>query len=236
MATDAGLIQPPEDRHVRRTGDDYSQALRSLLPLGQVWYRDLTRLVMEFCDGLAQTWGYVDSRAADLLERESDPQQTVELLPEWERAWGLPDPCFPDATTIGERQRMLVTKMTWLGGQSKDYFIKVMEWLGFKVVIKEWSPFMAGVSQCGDTRPSPDQPFRWYIGPPEMRFVWTAQVGYQGLVWFRAGAGQAGVDHHLEFRNPDAVKCLLERWKPAHTVLAFDYTPFDHEDPMEGTP
>jgi uncharacterized protein YmfQ (DUF2313 family) len=95
---------------------------------------------------------------------------------------------------------------------------------------------MAGISRCGDTRPLGDDLHRWYIGPPEGRFVWTAQVGYQGLTWFRAGAGQAGVDHHLEFRNPLAVECLLMRWKPSHTWLVFDYTPFDFDDPMEGTP
>ena len=78
--------------------------------------------------------------------------------------------------------------------------------------------------------------FAGISAPPESRFVWTAQVGYQGLIWFRASAGQAGVDPHLQFSNPLAVECLLMRWKPAHTWLVFDYTPLDWSDPMEGTP
>jgi uncharacterized protein YmfQ (DUF2313 family) len=230
------LIPVPKDRFVRRTQDDYAQGFFSLLPPGDVWTRDMRRLVMRICDGLARFWAYVDARAADLLERESDPSRTVELLPEWETAFGLPDPCFPEATTIGERQRMLVTRITWQGGQSRQYFIDVVAWLGFQIKIKEWSPFMAGISRCGDTRPAPDDVFRWYIGRPENRFAWTAQIGHMGLTWFRASAGQAGVDHHLEFRTPLDVECLLMRWKPAHTWLVFDYSSLGFGDPMEGTP
>lgn len=237
MPKPPALWTGPPDRFVRRTADDYAQAALTLLPQGDVWLRDWQRVLIRVTGALARFWGYVDGRAADLLERESDPQRTVELLPEWERAFGLPDPCFPEATTIGERQRGLVTKIIWRGGQSRDYFIGIMASLGFRIVIKEWAPFMAGISQAGDTRPSPDENFRWYVGPPEMRFVWTAQVGNMGLVWFRASGGEAGVDHHLEFRSPLAIECLLMRWKPAHTWLVFDYSSLGFgSDPMESTP
>jgi uncharacterized protein YmfQ (DUF2313 family) len=228
--------QSERDRHIRRSGEDYFQAFLSLLPWGQAWPREPGGTLWRVCRGLALYWGFIDSRAADLLERESDPRKTLELLPDWERAWGLPDPCFPDATTIGERQKMLVTKITWMGGQSRAYFEKIMNWLGFAITIREFSPFMAGVSQAGDTRFPPDENFRWYIGPPEMRFVWTANAGKMGLVWFRAGAGQAGVDHHLELRPPQDLQCLLNRWKPAHTALALDFSELAFGSPMEGTP
>jgi len=229
-------FKPGEDRHLRRSAEDYGQQLLKLLPQGQAWPRAPDSTLARVCYGLAEYWGFVDSRAADLLERESDPRITLELLPDWERAWGLPDPCFPKATTIGERQRMLVLKMTWLGGQSRAYFEKVMEWLGFTITIKEFAPFMAGVSSVGDTRPHPDENFRWYIGPPEMRFAWTAHVGTVGLVWFRAASGQAGVDHHLEFRVPQDLECLLNRWKPAHTALVMDFSGLAFGGPMQGTP
>lgn len=228
--------QAVRDRHVRRSGEDYFDRFMRLLPVGQAWPREPDGTLWRACRGLALYWGFIDGRAADLLERESDPRKTIELLPDWERAWGLPDPCFPDATTIGERQRMLVLKMTWMGGQSRAYFEKVMQWLGFTINIKEFSPFMAGVSQAGDTRPAPDENFRWYIGPPEMRFAWSANAGKMGLVWFRAGSGQAGVDPHLQFRPQQDLQCLLNRWKPAHTALVMDFSDLAFGDPMEGTP
>jgi uncharacterized protein YmfQ (DUF2313 family) len=235
-------MEPDRDRHIRRSGDDYAQQFLTLLPQGQAWPREPDSTLSRACDGLSQYWGFVDGRAADLLERESDPRQTIEILPEWEKAWGLPDPCFPSATTIAERQLMLVLFMTWMGGQSRQYFKDVAEWVGYTIEIKEFAPFMCGVSQVGDTRMPPpaspitDQNFRWYIGPPEQRFVWTVNVGQVGLTWFRAASGQAGVDHHLEFSIPDELICLLTRWKPAHTFIVPDFSYLAYGGPMQGTP
>jgi uncharacterized protein YmfQ (DUF2313 family) len=238
MSSDSDVL-PTLDRHVRRSGDDYARAFIELLPHGQAWPRHPESTLVMTCTGLAGYWGFVDGRAADLLERESDPRYAIELLPDWERAWGLPDPCLPSATTIGERQRMLIMVMTWMGGQSRAYFTKVMQWLGYpatSIDIKEFAPFMAGISRAGDTRPTPADNFRWYIGPPEQRFSWSVEVGTVGLVWFRAGVGQAGVDHHLEFRVPAEMLCLINRWKPAHTDLIYDFSKLAFASAMEGTP
>jgi len=230
------------DRHVRRDGDDYTQAFLSLLPTGQAWPRSPESTLYRAVEGLCRYWGTVDGRAADLLERESNPGTTIELLPDWEKAWGLPDPCLPSATSINERQRMLIMVMTWMGGQSRQYFKDIAEWLGYTIEIKEFAPFMCGVSQVGDTRsPPPDSPiedqhFRWYIGPAEQRFVWTVNVGQIGLSWFRASSGQAGVDPHLKMSVPDELICLLSRWKPAQTALVPDFTDLAFGGPLQGTP
>lgn len=243
------MALPPStpDRYVRRSGEDYTQAFLQLLPQGQAWPRSLDSTLVKTCRGLSEYWGFVDGRAGDLLERESDPRKTIELLPDWEKAWGLPDPCFPKATTIGERQRMLVLYMTWMGGQSRAYFTWLMEWLGFTVNIKEFAPFMAGISQVGDTRQTKKDEagntvvdtnanFRWYIGPPEMRFYWSVQVGTPSITWFRASSGQAGVDPHCRVGIPDDLQCLLDRWRPAHTDLVFDFSALAFGGPMQGTP
>jgi uncharacterized protein YmfQ (DUF2313 family) len=224
------------DRHVRRSGDDYAQMLLSLLPQGPAWSRDIGSVMVRALWGLAQYWGFVDGRAADLLKRESDPRQTIELLPDWERAWGLPDPCFPDATSIGERRAMLLLKMTMLGGQSRAFFEWVAQFLGYQVIyIREWSPFMVGISQVGDTRDAQGD-YRWEIGPPEMRFYWSVHVGNVSLVWFRCGAGQCGVDPHLRIGAPLDLECLFNRWKPAQTMVIFDFSNLVNGGPMDGTP
>jgi uncharacterized protein YmfQ (DUF2313 family) len=204
---------------------------------------------MKTVRGLAQIWGYVDGRAADLLERESDPRLTIELLPDWERNWGLPDPCFKSALTIDQRHTMLLFKMTLLGAQSREWFINIAKWLGYTITITERAPFTAGISQLGDTRQminwngTPGEApqaldFRWRIGPPEMRFLWTVHVTGAPLMWFRAGAGQAGVQHHLEIGFAQDLECLLNRWKPAHTEIVFDYSNLGHvtDDPYAGLP
>jgi uncharacterized protein YmfQ (DUF2313 family) len=226
------------DRHVRRSGDDYAQALIDLLPRGQAWPRDPGSTMIQALTGLAMFYGYVDGRAADLLETESDPRATLELLPDWERNWGLPDPCFQETTTIGERRDILVMKMTMLGGQSRDFFFSVAEFMGYSIFIEEYSPFMVGISQCGDTsalsqdRKSP----RWQIGRPEMRFYWTIHVTNASLNWFRASQGQAGVDPHLRIGLFLDQNCLFNRWKPAHTEIVYSYSNLQPGHSMDGTP
>jgi uncharacterized protein YmfQ (DUF2313 family) len=237
----------PEDRHVRRDGDDYAAALTALLPWGMAWPRDDDSILMRTVRGLSQVFGFVDSRAADLLEIETDPRITREMLSDWERNFGLPDPCFLTANTIDQRHALLLFKMTLLGGQSRDFLIHMASLLGYVITITERAPFTCGISQVGDTSQmsnwngTPGETpsvldYRWRIGPPEIRFWWTVHVTNAPLLWFRAGVGQAGVDHHLTIGYATDLECLLRRFKPAHTDIVFDYSNLGNDDPMAGTP
>lgn len=223
------------DRHVRRSGDDYAQALLSLLPQGQAWPKNPGTTLQKACTGLALYWGYVDSRAADLLETESDPRYAVELFPDWERNWGLPDPCFfHDGGNMEGRRRILMLKMTLIGGQSREFFYWVAQQLGYSIKIREYAPFMVGVSQVGDVKDDMGFP-RWTIGPQEMRFYWSVDVAGVALTWFRVTSGQSGVDPHLRIGIPEDLECLLNKWKPAHTEIVFDFSN-PPNNPMDGTP
>lgn len=238
----------PIDRHIRRSGDDYAEALAELLPYGAAWPRWPESVLMRVVRGLAQIWGYVDGRAADLLERESDPRLTIELLQDFERNWGLPDPCYRSALTIDQRHQLLLFQMTLLGAQSREFFIGIAEWLGYQITISEWAPFTAGISQVGDTRgmelwndtpgqhPEVMDDFRWEIGAPEMRFFWQVHVHLAPLAWFRVGSGQAGVDPHLRIQYAQDLECLLRRWKPAHTDIVFDYSNLTPASQYAGLP
>jgi uncharacterized protein YmfQ (DUF2313 family) len=254
------------DHWVLRKAEDYATAFSKLLPTGTAWPRDRDSVLMRTVRGLTKIWELIESRARDLLVRESDPRTTVELLPDWERNWGLPDPCFASPQTIDERQKILVEFMTLEGAQSRDFFISVMARLGHTIGIREWSPFMAGISRVGDTRgewgeiffggdrtPVSGEPdggevdssvqvsgdrydYRWEIGPPEIRYYWSIRVDMAKLSWFRAASGQAGVDPHLRIGLSDDLECLLNRWKPAHTDIVFDYSGLRYGGSMQGTP
>jgi len=232
----------PSDRHVRRGQDEYAHALSALLPQGIAWPRWPTTVLMKVVRGLAGVLGWSDGRAADLLERESDPRQTVEMLDSWERAWGLPDPCwYPQQWSIGERQKHLVMRMTMLGAQSRQFFIDAAKFLGYDVSIREYRPFMAGLDRCGDNRAhNADGSLGLWpaqIGPPTMRFVWTMHVHSVRLTWFRASKGQAALDPHLRIAYAQDLECVVRRWRPAHTEVLFDYSGvLPYGDPMAGTP
>jgi len=236
---------------MRRSGEDYLYPFLSMLPQGQAWPKHTPDSTLyQVSKGLTEIWGFVDGRAADLLERESDPRQTLELLPDWERAWGLPDECIGQKQTIADRQRFLVLWMTYLGGQSRQFYTEALKLINYQIEVsefREWSPFMVGISNVGDTR-NPDDPmvdvdgnpyiFRWEIGRPEMRFYWSIKVGGVNINWFRCGwhGSECGVDPHCTIAAVTDLECLLYRWKPAHTEILFDYSGVGPPDPMEGTP
>jgi uncharacterized protein YmfQ (DUF2313 family) len=253
------------DKHIRRNCDDYTEALADLLPVGPAWPREYDSTLMALVHGESCIWADpVDKRAADLLEIESDPRQTVELLPDWERNWGLPDPCYSAPQTIGQRQLALVMRMTMLGSQSRAFFIDVAAMIGYEITITEYRVFVVGIDRCGDNRVYGDGsnpmlnewgvPIKnalgdgpvaegelsewpnYGLGPPENRFYWTVHVHQASLIWFRVTKGQTGVDPHLRIGLADDLECLLDRWKPGHTEIIYDYTNLHPGDPMEGTP
>ena len=216
------------DTWVQRTAPDYAAAIANELPHGPAWPRDRDSELMKWCAGCAEVWGDVSARAAALAVTESDPRATLEMLPDWERAFGLPDPCVAEPLTITDRRKALVAKMTTLGGQSREFFIGVADALGYGISIREYSSFMFGVSRFGDTRSAaPQDPTdiypRWMLGPPEIRFVWTVNVTGAKLRWVRFGSGQFGVDPMVRIGIATDLECVIRRWKPAHTQVVFNY-------------
>jgi uncharacterized protein YmfQ (DUF2313 family) len=252
------------DSHVTRTGDDYADAMQSLLPQGQAWPRDWGGTLMKVVRGLCGIWGDFELSASLLLEQESDPRRTIQMLPDWERNWGLPDPCYSAPQSIAERQLALVMRMTMLGAQSREFFISVAAMIGYTITISEYRTWVVGIDGCGDCRTIgnlPPDPMRdqWQrelldprgthldqgemsawpnygLGPPENRFYWTVHVDTAKLTWFRVTSGQTGVDPHLRIGIADDLECLLNRWKPGHTQIIFDYSGLQTGGDMAGTP
>jgi len=239
------------DRHLRRAGSDYRNAFLELLPQGEAWPKHtIDSVLWKACDGLNKYWGFVDGRAADLLEIESDPRTTVELLPDWERNFGLPDPCYTAPQTVAQRQIALVARMTLWGSQSRQWYIDFAAFLGYNITISEYRPWMVGFDRCGDARIYGNGTYmqdawgrpilnpmgvplaqgelsewpNYGLGPPENRYYWTVHVAAKSLEWFRCASGQCGVDPHLRIGIPEDLECILARWKPAHTQIIFDFT------------
>jgi uncharacterized protein YmfQ (DUF2313 family) len=225
------------DQHIRRGGEEYADGFAALLPRGPAWPREADSVLMRLVRSLAEVWGgRIDPRAADLLERESDPRSTVELLDDWERVAGLPDPCLAEPLSIADRQKSLVARLSMLGSQSIPFFTELARAIGYEILIVEHAPFMAGVSRVGDTRDLGNGSPRWEIGPPEIRFYWSVRIINPRLSWFRAGSGQAGVDPHLRIGFASDLECVLRRFKPAHTEISFDYSGLAADGAMAGTP
>lgn len=255
---------PNRDRHITRLGSDYAEAFARLLPQGLAWPRVASSVLMQVVRGLTQIYGFIEERASALLERESDPRITLELLTDWERNWGLPDLCYAEPFSIADRQRALVQRMTIEGAQSREFFIAAAAYIGYTITITEYRPFVIGIDRVGDNRTLGDgltqrdayghlilnlqgvspvafgtySEYPYILGPPENRYYWTVHVDAARLTWFRSGGGggELGVDPHLRIGLATDLECLLNRWKPAHTVIIFDYSGLTAGGSLAGTP
>ena len=186
---------------------DYLTQLQNLLPKGVVWNKEEGSTLTSLLAGLAKEFFNVDKRTEDLL-READPSRALEMLADWERAVGLPDPCTGPLNTLAARRAAVVARLRSQGGQSRAFFIALAETLGYSITITEYKPFVAG-SNAGETLSNGDWKHAWKVTAPET----TVRK-------FRAGDG-AG--ERLARWGNQELECAIERAKPAHTQVIFAY-------------
>jgi uncharacterized protein YmfQ (DUF2313 family) len=196
------------------TPEDYAQVLADLLPRGWAWPRDPQTVLMRVFAGLAVEYSRVNVRDCDLLA-ESYPGTAFETLPDWERITGLPDECLPAGDDNLQRRRAAVLfKLAARGGASKEYFIWIASILGFEITITEFQPFRAGRNRAGDR-----------VYGEDWNYVWRVNAYDYTFVFFRAGRSTAS--NRLREWGNAILECVLNRLKPAHTILLFGYYPRD---------
>lgn len=187
--------------------DDYLTMLKKLLPRGAAWQfgtgSKFSDLLTAFADELVR----VHKRAVDLV-KECDPRYTSELLAEWEKVAGLPDPCTGALETQAERRDAIVARLGEQGGQSRQFFIDLAAALGYTVTIDEFNPFVAG-DNAGDAVAGDAWQFAWQVNAPETT-----------IEYFTAGSN-AG--EPLATWGNTELECAIERAKPAHTNVIFAY-------------
>lgn len=198
---------------IRGSVDYYRQQLQAVLLRGLAWPRDDEANLTKLLDGLAVEFARAHGRSIDLMI-EADPRATRELLPEWEAFAGLPDECSAGlATTVQERRAALVAKLTSRGGQSVAYFLGIAQKLGYEISIREIRPFICGRSRTG----------RDYLGgPASNRHYWRVTVHGPRITPFKTGVSRCGEKLGKITRAED-LECILQRLKPAHTVLVVAY-------------
>ncbi len=196
---------------VALTAADYRQQAQALLPHGPAWPTDADAYTTRLLDGLAAEFARVDARAQRLVD-EADPRSTLELLADWERVAGLPDGCVSSAGTdlsTTQRRAALLGRLTMLGAQSVAYYVALAAGLGYAITITEFAAF--------DVDGSVDD----------------ALYGWEwGSAWQVNGLTNTVVDITVDDTADDAIaswsnvvlQCVLNRFKPAHTTVLFNYT------------
>jgi len=189
--------------------EEFLGALQNLLPQGRAWSIERQSVQARLEAGLISAFQRVNVSDAELLE-DAFPATAHFLLPEWEAALGLPDPCAGPAPTIAERQAQVVAKLTDGGGQSADRFIELAGILGYTVTVTSFAPFRSGVSHSGDE-----------LGEPGAYFLWQVNAPSTTSLFFLAGGGHSG-DELQTFGN-DVLECSIRGRAPAHTTVRFTY-------------
>lgn len=191
------------------TTDDYLQHLQALLPQGPAWSRDPDAVITQQLSAWAEELARVDARSLDLIT-EADPRTTSELLTDWERVAGLPDPCVTADQTIEQRRAALVSKLISLGGQSRQYFLALAKAFGYEgASITEYRP-MNCTDDCNDN-----------LASEADRSVWTLNLpATSGIFYMNSNSPCASP---LAAWGDQAIECRISRYKPANTTVIFAY-------------
>lgn len=188
---------------------DYSDALSKLLPPGDAW-RAAGQPLGDVLDGLAAEMARLDARALFLVD-EADPGKTIELLDDWERVLGLPDPCLTVEQSDSERRTSARTRYTLVGGQTASFYIALAAGLGYSATVEDF-PSAAAADAAGVTYTGDGWAYTWRVNV----------VASTAIRSFRVGLSSVG--DPLRSWGVEALECLIKRYAPAHTIVLFAYS------------
>lgn len=194
----------PEESASEPIVREYRQQLRALLPRGPAWPNDLTNGVLDalltaFADSLER----VDADVFRLIE-EADPRTTSELLTDWERICGLPDPGSELGETLTARRNAVVQRLTTEGSLTAAFVILQALQLGFSITIQEFEPSEFGTPVFGDEFAGISAWWNFHVVTPDAG-VFDGEFG--GMTF----------GEPLGYVGNEALAALIDRIKPAHT-------------------
>lgn len=189
----------------------YRAQLQALLPTGPAWPREEAAVLTRLLDGWAQEFARVEARVEQLLA-EYDPRTAYELLPEWEVALGLPDPCTASATTIAARQLACWRKLAFQAGQTPAFYIALAASIGFEITIHEFDPDVDAY----------DASLAAEVAAGRWRYIWRVHVLNGGVFNYMVAGDPAG-SALLEGDAALDLECIIAAAKPAHTHVIFSY-------------
>ena len=188
----------------------YTEAFAESLPPGPLWDTERDVRLGAFLGGEANELTRVHEHLEKIVV-EANPATADETLLEWEQAFGLPNACSPLASTREGRQAALRAAFLATGGQSAAYYKNlIFQVFGIDVDILEGYkvPFTTSDGTGGDIPPFSGS----VVG--DALYEYADWFEWQVLIYD---------DGSITSEIYDMLVCLLNKIKPAHTTVTFDY-------------
>ena len=148
--------------------------------------------------------------SADALLVEMSPATCQISLSDWERNYGLPDPCVSVAQTVDQRRIALQSKISAVGGQTADYFISVADSMGYSgVTVTEFNVLTCN-GNCNGAIYSADALFVWQLNVPSAAGVVRASCN-------------SDCNSALQSWGDGSLECRIRQIAPKHMTVIFSY-------------
>lgn len=159
--------------------------------------------------GLASEWLNFRSQLNDVVN-EYNPNNTTDLIEEWEAFVGIPDSCITVASTLEKRRLNILLKLAGINVSTAKQFKNVAAILGYSIE----------VSNGVDTS----------TFPLKLPFLLLSEAAAPFTIVITLPASLKPNGFPLTFpftlsaEQPDILNCLFNKLKPANTQLFFRYS------------
>lgn len=194
-----------------QSAEAYFATIQADLPKGPAWPREQDGILDSFLHALAEELSELEVRS-DRLQEEADPRTTFELLPDWERVLGLPDPCLGPNPDLTRRREAVPEKENAEGSSNLAVYEAITVAMGYEATFREYRPFRCGRSKCAATHT---------LGPSDQAHKIRVSIAGPRKIKFRCGLGRCGIDPLTKTIGGEDLVCRLRREMPDHVQKLF---------------
>lgn len=181
------------------------------LPSGRVWNSkyDSTRVLGRLIAALAEESRRLFLRIENFVNVELDPNQTRQLILDWEESAGIPDVCFDRSASLIERRRRVIQKLNDFGGVITNADI-----------VAVLADFGETVQLVPGNETNAD---RLGFGSGPYNATELRQIRHTLAVRVESDATTFALPFPIEFATEQAglLQCLMQRLVPAHVSIQF---------------
>lgn len=208
--------------------DGSEKIVRRLLPPGFAWlaFRTPGKVFYKLISGFAKSLDTAWQEFYRVVSDELNPYRTKDLMPEWEKALGLPDRCIGPMTDLEDRRGMVLLRLarkryttapTWVDLARDVFGLEITLTPGWHVQKPALYPF--------------EYPKRYDLYPKLGRFrvyIDVLNVEFRGYPYDGTlESNQYPIPYGTSDEGFKRFKCFVERIRPSNVVVIWNDNPLN---------